>query len=107
LSIDPERERISLGIKQLENENAQLSAHPFDNYTKDQWVKGKVRAIESDGVKVDLGNNVEAEIKTSELGDEGKTLEVGQEIEARILEIDRKNHILSLSLSPLEEKSSI
>lgn len=107
LSIDPERERISLGIKQLENENASLSAHPFDNYVKDQWVKGKILAIDSHGIKVDLGNNVEAEIKTSELGEEGKTFEVGQEIEAKILEIDRKNHILSLSLSPSEEKSSI
>ncbi len=74
LSIDPERERISLGIKQLDNDESALSAHPFDNYAKDQWVKGKIKAIDDEGLKVDLGNNVEAEIKTSELGEEGKPL---------------------------------
>lgn len=107
LSVDPERERISLGIKQLDNDKSALSAHPFDHYLKDQRVKGKIQAIDSEGLKVDLGNNVEAEIKTSELGEADKTFEVGQEIEARILNIDRKNHTLSLYLSSLEEKSSI
>lgn len=105
LSIDPERERISLGIKQLDK-NVSTTPHPLDSYAKDQWVKGKIHAIANQGIKVDLGNSVEAEIKTSELGEEGKTFEIGQEIEARILSIDRKNHILFLSLLPLKEKSS-
>jgi small subunit ribosomal protein S1 len=107
LSTDPERERISLGIKQLDNQGDALSSHPLDNYEKDQWVKGKIQVINDEGIKVDLGNNVEAEIKTSELSEENKTFAIGQEVEARIIEIDRKNHTISLSLSPLKEKTSI
>lgn len=100
LSIDPERERISLGIKQLDTE----SSHPFDKYTKDQMVKGTITEINDEEMKVDLGNSVEAQIKCSEYGEEGKSFEVGQEIEARILNLDRKNRHISLSLLPLEEK---
>ncbi len=100
LSIDPERERISLGIKQLDTE----SSHPFDKYSKDQIVKGRVIEITDEGIKVDLGNNIEAQLKTTEYGEEGKNVEMGQEIEARILNLDRKNRYISLSFLPLEEK---
>ncbi|MGC1853940.1 MAG: 30S ribosomal protein S1 [Candidatus Aquirickettsiella sp.] len=101
LSIDPERERISLGIKQLDTE----SSHPFDKYSKDQMVKGKITEINDEGMKVDLGNNIEAQLKMTEYGEEGKNFEVGQEIEARILNLDRKNRHISLSFLPQEEKA--
>jgi small subunit ribosomal protein S1 len=101
LSIDPERERISLGIKQLETE----SSHPFDKYSKDQMVKGKITEINAEGMKVDLGNNIEAQLKLAEYAEEAKDYEVGQEIEARILNLDRKNRHISLSLLPAEEKA--
>lgn len=101
LSIDSERERISLGIKQLDTE----SAHPFDKYTKDQMVKGKITEINDEGIKIDLGNHIEAQLKNSELGEENtKSFAVGEEISARILTLDRKNRHISLSLVPLEEK---
>ena len=56
-------------------------------------------------MKVNLGNNIEAQLKLSEYGEEGKNLEVGQEIDARILNLNRKNSHISLSLLPLEEKA--
>ena len=100
LSIDPERERISLGIKQLDTE----SSHPFDKYSKDQIVTGKITEINEEGMKVDLGNNLEAQVKNSELGEEAKSFEIGQAIEAKILNLDRKNRIISLYCLSLEEK---
>ena len=55
-------------------------------------------------MKVDLGNNLEAQVKNSELGEEAKSFEIGQAIEAKILNLDRKNRIISLYCLSLEEK---
>jgi len=106
LSIDPERERVSLGIKQLDNDSS-LSANPYDHYTKDQLVKGKILAVDSQGIRIDLGNHVAAEIKTSELSEEEHIFEVGQAIEARVLDVDRKNRGIVLSLVSSEKKSAV
>lgn len=92
LAIDPERERISLGIKQLESDGQSnfLATNP-----KDSLVKGSIIEIDSKGAKVDLGDGVEGFIKTSELED-GK--QVGDEIEAKVVSLDRKNRLINLSL---------
>ena len=80
------------------------SSHPFDKYSKDQIVTGKITEINEEGMKVDLGNNLEAQVKNSELGEEAKSFEIGQAIEAKILNLDRKNRIISLYCLSLEEK---
>lgn len=93
LVIDPERERISLGIKQLEGDPQGnfLIEHP-----KDSWVKGTVLEVETKGTKFDLGSGVEGYLKASEIGDTQPN--VGDEIECRILGLDRKSRHVNLSL---------
>jgi small subunit ribosomal protein S1 len=100
LSIDVERERISLGIKQLEGD-------PFGNYVtthdKGNVVKGVVRSIESKGAVVELDKDVEGYLRASEISrdrveDVSKHLSVGQEIEAVIVNIDRKSRSINLSV---------
>ena len=64
LSVDPERERISLGIKQLEDD-------PFSNYAavndKGSIVRGTVKEVDAKGAIIDLGNDIEATLKASEI----------------------------------------
>jgi small subunit ribosomal protein S1 len=100
LSIDVERERISLGIKQLEGD-------PFGNYVsthdKGNVVKGVVKSIESKGAVVELDKDVEGYLRASEIArdrveDVAKHLTVGQEIEAVIVNIDRKSRAINLSV---------
>jgi small subunit ribosomal protein S1 len=100
LSIDVERERISLGIKQLEGD-------PFGNYVsthdKGNVVKGVVKSIESKGAVVELDKDVEGYLRASEIArdrveDVSKHLSVGQEIEAVIVNIDRKSRSINLSV---------
>lgn len=104
LVIDPERERISLGIKQLEND-------PFANFnalhTKGSLVKAPIKNISEEGVLVDLGEDLEGFIKTADLDREkGKssmaTMNVGDEIEAKFVGIDRKNRMAILSVRALQ-----
>ncbi len=104
LVIDPERERISLGLKQLEND-------PFANfsaeYSKGSIVKGTVKEVSDDGVIIDLGNDINGFIKTSELDKEkvrvaGDHAKVGDEIEAKFMGIDRKNHSMVLSIRAMQ-----
>ena len=100
LSIDAERERISLGIKQLSDD-------PFNNYVsendKGSIVTGTVKEVEAKAAVIDLGNGIEATLKVSELSrervdDARNELNVGDEVEAKIVNVDRKNREISLSI---------
>jgi small subunit ribosomal protein S1 len=100
LGVDAERERISLGIKQLEQD-------PYANfvavYDKGAIVKGKVSAVETKGATIDLGEGVEGYLRASEISrerieDARNHLTVGQEVEAKVIGLDRKNRTISLSI---------
>jgi small subunit ribosomal protein S1 len=100
LSIDPERERISLGIKQLAKDpfSAYIAEHP-----KGSVVKGVVREVDAKGAIIDLGNGVDGQLRASELSrdrveDARLLLKVGEEIEARFTGVDRKGRSISLSI---------
>jgi len=100
LSIDPERERISLGIKQLAKDpfSAYIAEHP-----KGSIVIGTVREVDAKGAIIDLGNGVDGQLRASELSrdrveDARLLLKVGQEIEARFTGVDRKGRSISLSI---------
>ena len=100
LAIDPERERISLGLKQLEGDNFTSFV---DEYTKGAIVKGKVTAVDAKTVTVALADDITGTIRASELSDErvddATTLvKEGDEIEAKILNVDRKNRSITLSV---------
>jgi small subunit ribosomal protein S1 len=101
LAIDPERERISLGIKQMEGD-------PFSNFvaehSKGSIVKGKIVSVDAKGAVVDLGGpEIEGYLRASELSrdrveDARSLLKEGDEVEAKITTIDRKNRKISLSI---------
>jgi small subunit ribosomal protein S1 len=100
LSIDPERERISLGIKQLAKDpfSAHIAEHP-----KGSIVTGVVREVDAKGAIIDLGNGVDGQLRASELSrdrveDARLLLKVGQEVEARFTGVDRKGRSISLSI---------
>lgn len=104
LSVDPERERISLGIKQLEDD-------PFMNYAseyeKGSIVKGMVSAIDAKFATITLQEGVEGSLRASEISrdkveDARNSLKEGDEIEVKILSVDRKNRVLSLSMKAVE-----
>jgi small subunit ribosomal protein S1 len=104
LSIDPERERISLGIKQLAQD-------PFSEYIatnpKGTIVKGVVKEVDARGAVIDLGNGIEGQLRASELArdrveDARTVLKVGQEIEARFTGVDRKTRTIALSVKAKE-----
>jgi small subunit ribosomal protein S1 len=100
LAIDPERERISLGIKQLEGDNFTSFA---DSYTKGAIVKGTVTAVDAKSVTVALADDITGTIRANELSDErvddATTLvKEGDEIEAKIMNVDRKNRSITLSV---------
>ncbi len=112
LSIDSERERISLGIKQL-------TGDPFMNYTsqydKGAFVSGVVKSIDAKEAIITLVEGVEGTLKVSEISrdrvEDAKTvLNEGQELELMITNIDRKNRVLTLSIKAKEieeEKDSL
>ncbi|MDG1311330.1 MAG: S1 RNA-binding domain-containing protein, partial [Porticoccaceae bacterium] len=112
LSIDADRERISLGIKQLSDD-------PFNDYVaendKGAIVKGTVKEVDAKGAVIDLGNDIEATLKGSELSrekveDARNELQVGAEVEAKIINVDRKNRIITLSIKAkdvAEEKDAV
>src|SRR5690554_1731862 len=105
LAIDPERERISLGIKQLE-------ADPFSEYVaendKGAIVKGIVKEVEAKAAVITLADDVEAVLKASELSrekveDARNLLKEGDEVEARIISVDRKNRSITLSVKAKDD----
>jgi small subunit ribosomal protein S1 len=100
LSVDPERERISLGIKQLAQD-------PFSSFVaaneKGSIVKGTVAEVDAKGAVVSLGDGVEGYLRASELSrdrveDARSVLKEGSDIEAKFLGVDRKNRTISLSI---------
>src|SRR5690554_272284 len=104
LSVDSERERISLGIKQLEND-------PFSNFVEENdkgaVVKAVVKDVEAKFATVTLADEVEATLKASDLSrdkveDAQTVLTIGQEIEVKITNVDRKNRTISVSIKALE-----
>jgi small subunit ribosomal protein S1 len=104
LSIDPERERISLGVKQLAKDP--FSAYIADN-PKGTVVHGVVKEVDARGAIIDLGNGIEGQLRSSELGrdriDDARTvLKVGEQIEAKFTGVDRKSRTISLSVKAKE-----
>jgi small subunit ribosomal protein S1 len=106
LSVDPERERISLGIKQL-------NADPYSNYlaehAKGSIVVGKVAEVDAKGAKVILAEGVEGYLRSSELArdrveDARSVLTVGDDIEAKFVGVDRKNRTILLSVKAKESQ---
>jgi small subunit ribosomal protein S1 len=104
LAIDAERERISLGIKQLEKDpfSAWLADHP-----KNSIVKGTVTEVDARGATVDLGDGVLGSLRASELArgrveDARTVLKVGDEVEAKFTNVDRKNRSVQLSIKAKE-----
>lgn len=112
LSIDPDRERISLGVKQLEDD-------PFMNYVsefeKGSIVKGTVTALEAKSATITLQEGVEGVLRVSEISrdkvdDARNALSEGAEIDVKIVSVDRKNRVLSLSVKAIQiddEKSAV
>mgnify|MGYP002715940398 FL=1 len=105
LSVDAEGNRISLGIKQLNSD-------PFNDFLaaneRGALVKGTVTAVDAKGATVKLADEVEATLKASEINrdrveDATKFLEVGQEVEAKIINVDRKSRSINLSIKAKDE----
>jgi len=104
LSIDPERERISLGIKQLAKDP--FSAFIAEN-PKGSIIKGVVKEVDARGAVIDLGNGIDGQLRASELGrdridDARAVLKVGDEIESKFIGVDRKTRTISLSIKAKE-----
>lgn len=104
LAIDTERERISLGIKQLDGD-------PFTSFSsatdKGSLVRGIVKSVDAKGVVVDLGSDTEAYLRASEISrervEDARTFfKEGDSIEAMVVNIDRKNRAISLSIKAKE-----
>ena len=105
LAVDPERERISLGIKQLEQD-------PFSNFVaahaKGSVVRGTVVEVTPKSAKIDLGEGIEGILRASELSrdrveDARSLLKEGDKIEAKFMGVDRKNRTVSLSVRAKDE----
>ncbi len=100
LSVDAERERISLGIKQVDSDPfaEYLSEHP-----KGSVVTGKVTDVDAKGATVELAENIEGYVRASDIAperieDASKHLSVGDDIEAKFVGVDKKNRNLTLSI---------
>ena len=106
LSVDAERERISLGIKQLQND-------PFIQYVtahqKGTIVNGKIREVSAKAAIITLADEVEGVLRASEISrdrveDASAVLSVGQDMEAKIVNVDRKGRVISLSVKAKDEE---
>ncbi|EXJ12846.1 MULTISPECIES: 30S ribosomal protein S1 [Nitrincola] len=112
LSIDAEKERISLGVKQLESD-------PFAEFVasheKGAIVNGVVKSVDAKAAVIELLEGVEAQLKVSEISsdrieDATTALKEGDKVEAKIINIDRRNRAISLSIKAkdqAEEKAAI
>lgn len=100
LAVDPERERISLGIKQLDHDSF---SDFVNNNPKGAIVTGTIREVDAKGATVDLENAVDGYIRASEIArervDDARTyLKSGESVEAKVLSADRKNRVINLSI---------
>jgi small subunit ribosomal protein S1 len=100
VAIDPERERISLSVKQLAKDpfSAWIAEHP-----KGSVVRGLVREVDAKGAIVDLGGGIDGYLRASELSrdrveDARAFLKVGDEVEAKFTAVDRKVRTVALSI---------
>ena len=105
LAVDPERERISLGIKQLDQDPFAtfMAEHP-----RGSLVKGKVKEVDARGAVIELEEGVDgylraSDIKKERVEDATRELSVGDEIEAKFISLDRKSRSLTLSIKALED----
>lgn len=105
LAIDVEKERISLGVKQLDGD-------PFTSYVathdKNTLVKGSVKSVDARGAVVDLGGDQEGYLRASEfsrdrIDDLSSVLKVGDEVEAMIVNVDRKSRSINLSIKAKDQ----
>ncbi|HUL13578.1 MAG TPA: 30S ribosomal protein S1 [Methylococcaceae bacterium] len=106
LAIDPERERISLGVKQLEQD-------PFQNYLaaheKGAIVTGVVKEVDAKGAVITLADSVEGYLRASEiqrdrLEDARTQLSVGDQIEAKFIGVDKKTKTITLSIKAKDQE---
>ncbi|MBK1692837.1 30S ribosomal protein S1 [Ectothiorhodospira mobilis] len=104
LSVDPERERISLGLKQLDKD-------PFSNFvaehSKGSIVRGTVREVDAKAAVVELAEGVDGVLRASELSrdrveDARTVLNVGDQVDAKFMGVDRKNRTVTLSIKAKE-----
>jgi small subunit ribosomal protein S1 len=104
LAVDSERERISLGVKQLDSD-------PYANYLNDHpkgsIVTGVVTEVDAKGAKIDLGHGIEGYLRAAELArdrveDARSILREGETIEAKFMSIDRKTRLITLSVKAKE-----
>ncbi len=105
LAVDPERERISLGVKQMEQD-------PFGQYmasnARGSIVTGKVKEVDAKGATIELADGIEGyvaarDISKERVEDASKVLKVGDEIEARFIGMDRKGRTMQLSIKGKDE----
>ncbi|WP_432472666.1 30S ribosomal protein S1 [Amphritea sp. HPY] len=105
LSIDAEKERISLGIKQLESD-------PFSEYAaandKNTIVKGIVKSVDAKGANIELADGIEGYLKASDISidrieDASTVLKAGEEVEAKIVNLDRRNRSITLSIKAKDQ----
>ena len=106
LSVDPERERISLGIKQLDKDpmGAFLSEYP-----KGSMIKGTIQEVDAKGATVELPEGMEGYLRASEISSERvedarSHLNEGDAVEARIVGVDRKSRVISLSIKAKDQQ---
>ena len=109
LAVDPERERISLGVKQM-------SGDPFNNYAagheKGSMITGQVKTVDAKGAVVDLGNDVEGYLRASEIAadrveDARNHLKEGDTVTAMIINVDRKNRNINLSIKAKDSAETV
>jgi len=100
LAVDPERERISLGIKQLEQDpfGQYMAAHP-----RGSIVNGTVKEVDAKGATIELADGVEGYVRVSDIAkerieDASQHLKVGDKVEAKFTGMDRKGRVLQLSI---------
>ncbi|MBX3711395.1 MAG: 30S ribosomal protein S1 [Lysobacter sp.] len=105
LAVDPERERISLGVKQLEQD-------PFGqfmaSFPKGSKVSGTVKEVDAKGAAIDLGDGIEGYVSARDISydrvdDASQHLKVGEKIEAKLVGMDRKGRTLQLSIKAKDE----
>jgi small subunit ribosomal protein S1 len=106
LAVDPERERISLGLKQLEQDpfGSFVASHP-----KGSLVHGTVREVDAKGATIDIRDGIEGYIRASDIArerveDATKYLKVGDAIEAKFIGMDRKGRTMQLSIRAKEDQ---
>ncbi len=106
LAVDPERERISLGIKQLEQDpfGQFMAGHP-----RGSILNGTVREVDARGVTVDIGEGIEGYLRANDIAkervdDATQHFKVGDPVEAKYIGMDRKSRVLQLSIRAKDEE---